>query len=221
MNFKIKKMIKKGIHFGHLTKYWHPKMKPYIYKKYNNIHIINLDKTIKLFKIALQKLKLLTKNNKKILFIGTKKYASKLIKKTAIKCKQYFINHRWLGGTLTNWNTVKKSINFYKKLELKFKNGKFEKLIKKEALLKKRHLNKLKKNLSGIKNITNLPDAIFVIDAKHEKLAIKEAQQLGIITFAIIDTNTNPKGINYIIPGNDDSRKSIKWYLNIISKTLS
>ncbi len=221
MNFSIKKMINAGIHFGHQTKYWHPKMKPYIYTKHNKIHIINLDKTIKLFYIALKKLKKINQEKKKILFVGTKKVASNFIKNTAIKCNQYFINNRWLGGTLTNWKTVKKSINFLKEIEQQSKSGLLDKLTKKEILQKKRLLKKLKNNLDGIKNMDSLPDALFVIDANYENLAIKEAQQLKIITFAIIDTNTNPNGLNYIIPGNDDSSKSIEWYCNNIINTLN
>ncbi len=222
INFSIKKMIKAGIHFGHQTKYWNPKMKPYIYTKYNKIHIINLNKTIKLFNIAIKELKKIQKKKKKILFIGTKKAASKIIKKTAIICKQFYINKRWLGGTLTNWKTVKKSIKYLKKLEKEYKILLLNKYIKKkEILLKKKKLKKLKNNLEGIKNMKELPYAIFVIDARYEKLAIKEAKQLKIKIFSIVDTNNDPDNIDYIIPGNDDSIKSIKWYLNTICKTIN
>ncbi len=221
IKFSIKEMIKSGIHFGHQTKHWNPKMKPYIYTKYNKIHIINLDKTVYFFKKALIKLKKINDNKKKILFVGTKKVASKLIKKTAIKCKQFFIHNRWLGGMLTNWKTVKKSIKFFKELEYQYKKGLLNKLVKKEILLKKKKLKKLKKNFNGIKNMGGLPDALFIIDAHYENLAIKEAKQLNIEIFSVVDTNTDPKNINYIIPGNDDSIKSIKWYLKIIKKTLN
>ncbi len=220
MNISIKEMIKSGIHFGHQTRYWHPKMKQYIYKKYNNIHIINLEKTLILLKLALKKINILQKKKKKILFVGTKKIASSLTKKIACKYKQFFVNHRWLGGMLTNWKTVKKSIKNLKKLEKQEKNGIFNKLVKKEALYKKKLLIKLENSIGGIKNMEKLPDALFVIDAKYEKIAIKEAQKLKIKIFAIVDTNTNPEGIDYIIPGNDDSKKSIKWYINILSKNL-
>ncbi len=221
INFSIKEMIKAGIHFGHQKKYWNPKMKPYIYTTYNNIHIINLNKTIKLFNLALKELNKINKEKKKILFIGTKKSSCDLIKKIAIKCKQFYINKRWLGGTLTNWKTVKKSIKFLKNLEKQYNNGLFNKLVKKEILYKTKLLKKLKNNLDGIKNMGSLPDALFIIDANHEKLAVKEAKQLNIKIFAITDTNNNPENINYIIPGNDDSIKSIKWYLNIISKIIN
>ncbi len=221
MFFSIKEMINAGIHFGHQTKYWHPKMKPYIYTKHNKIHIINLDKTIKLFYLALNKLKKINNQKKKILFVGTKKAASNFIKNTAIKCNQYFINNRWLGGTLTNWKTVKKSIKFLKEIEQQSKSGLLNKLTKKEILQKRRLLKKLKNNLDGIKNMGSLPDALFIIDANYENLAIKEAKQLKIKIFAVIDTNTNPEGLNYIIPGNDDSSKSIEWYCNNIINALN
>ncbi len=218
INLCIKKMIKSGIHFGHQTKFWNPKMKQFIYTKYNKIHIINLEKTIKLFKLALIEIKKIFDNNNKILFVCTKKNINNLVKKIAIKCKQYYINKRWLGGTLTNWKTVKKSIKYLKNIEKKFKNKFFNKLTKKEYLNKKKKLKKLNNNLGGIKNMGGLPDALFIIDAKYENLSIKEAKQLKIKIFSIVDTNTNPEGIDYIIPGNDDSKKSIKWYLNQIYK---
>ncbi len=218
LKLSIKEMIKANIHFGHQTKFWNPKMKKYIYTKFNKIHIINLEKTSYLFKIALYELYLMFKNKQKILFIGTKKNSYKQIKNTAIYCKQFYINKRWLGGMLTNWNTVKKSIKYLKNLESELKSGLWKKLTKKEYLYKQKLLKKLNDNLGGIKNINTLPDAIFVIDAKHENLAIQEAKKLKIKIFSIVDTNTNPDGINYIIPGNDDSIKSINWYLNQINK---
>ncbi len=216
IKLNIKEMIKIGIHFGHQTKFWNPKMKPFIYTKYNKIHIINLEKTIIFFKIALKKIFNIFKKKKKILFVGTKKNTSKYIKKIAKKCKQFYINKRWLGGTLTNWKTVRKSIKYLKDIEENFKNKFFNKLTKKEYIHKKKILNKLNNNLGGIKNMGGLPNALFIIDAKHENLAIKEAKQLNIKIFSIVDTNTNPDNINYIIPGNDDSKKAIKWYLNKI-----
>ncbi len=218
INLSIKEMIRAGIHFGHQTKFWNPKMKQFIYTKYNKIHIINLEKTIIYFKKALYEIKEIFKNKDKILFVGTKNNTSKLIKNIAIKCKQFYINKRWLGGTLTNWKTVKKSIKFFKNLEKKFKNKIFNKLTKKEYLNKKKKFKKLYNNLNGIKNMGRIPDAIFVIDAKHEGLAIKEAKQLKIKIFSIVDTNSNPENIDYIIPGNDDSKKAIKWYLKKIYK---
>ncbi|QJC34903.1 30S ribosomal protein S2 [Enterobacteriaceae endosymbiont of Donacia piscatrix] len=221
MSISVNKMFKVGAHFGHQTRYWNPKMKKFIFNYKNKIHIINLDKTIKMFNIALKELKKITSRKGKILFIGTKKAASDLIKETAINCNQFFINHRWLGGMLTNWKTVKKSIKTLKELELQNKDGTFKKLIKKEALTRNRKLLKLEKSLGGIKNMGGLPDAIFVIDANYEKIAINEAKKLNIPIFAIVDTNSNPEGINFVIPANDDAIRAIKLYLYYITKTIS
>ncbi|WP_425482454.1 30S ribosomal protein S2 [Enterobacteriaceae endosymbiont of Donacia proxima] len=220
MSISMNKMFKVGAHFGHQTRYWNPKMKKFIFNDKNKIHIINLDKTIKMFNIALKELKKITFRKGKILFIGTKKAASNLIKETAINCNQFFINHRWLGGMLTNWKTVKKSIKTLKELELQSKDGTFKKLIKKEALTRNRKLLKLEKSLGGIKNMGGLPDAIFVIDANHEKIAISEAKKLNIPIFAIVDTNSNPEGIHFVIPANDDAIRAIKLYLYYVTKNV-
>ncbi|WP_425483314.1 30S ribosomal protein S2 [Enterobacteriaceae endosymbiont of Donacia provostii] len=220
MSISIKKMFKVGTHFGHQTRYWNPKMKKFIFNHKNKIHIINLDKTFQMFNIALKELKKITSRKGKILFIGTKKAASNLIKETAINCHQFFINHRWLGGMLTNWKTVKKSIKKLKELELQSKDGTFNQLIKKEALIRNRKLLKLEKSLGGIKNMGGLPDAIFVIDANHEKIAISEAKKLNIPIFAVVDTNSNPEGINFVIPANDDAIRAIKLYLYYVTQTI-
>ncbi|QJC34525.1 30S ribosomal protein S2 [Enterobacteriaceae endosymbiont of Donacia crassipes] len=220
MSISVDEMFKVGAHFGHQTRYWNPKMKKFIFNYKNKIHIINLDKTIQMFNIALKELKKITSRKGKILFIGTKKAASNLIKETAINCNQFFINHRWLGGMLTNWKTVKKSIKTLKELELQSKDGTFKKLTKKEALIRNRKLLKLEKSLGGIKNMGGLPDAIFVIDINHEKIAINEAKKLNIPIFAIVDTNSNPEGINFVIPANDDAIRAIKLYLYYVTKTI-
>ncbi|QJC35712.1 30S ribosomal protein S2 [Enterobacteriaceae endosymbiont of Donacia sparganii] len=220
MFISINKMFEVGAHFGHQTRFWNPKMKKFIFSYKNKIHIINLDKTIPMFNIALTELKKISSRKGKILFIGTKKAASNLIKETAINCKQFFVNHRWLGGMLTNWKTVKQSIKRLKELELQSKNGIFKQLIKKEALTRNRELLKLERSLGGIKNMGGLPDAIFVIDAYHEKIAIQEAKKLNIPIFAIVDTNSNPEGINFIIPANDDAIRAIKLYLYYVTKFI-
>ncbi|WP_425482340.1 30S ribosomal protein S2 [Enterobacteriaceae endosymbiont of Donacia thalassina] len=220
MCISINKMFKVGAHFGHQTRYWNPKMKKFIFKYKNKIHIINLDKTIIMFNNALKELKKISSRRGKILFIGTKKAASLLIKETAINCNQFFVNHRWLGGMLTNWKTVKQSIKKLKELELQKKNGIFKQLIKKEALTRNRELFNLEKSLGGIKNMGGLPDAIFVIDANYEKIAIKEAKKLNIPIFAIVDTNSNPEGINFVIPANDDAIRAIKLYLYYVTKVI-
>ncbi|QJC38154.1 30S ribosomal protein S2 [Enterobacteriaceae endosymbiont of Donacia marginata] len=221
MSISINKMFKVGAHFGHQTRYWNPKMKKFIFKYKNKIHIINLDKTVLMFNNALKELKKISSRKGKILFIGTKKAASNLIKETAINCNQFFVNHRWLGGMLTNWKTVKQSIKKLKELSLQKKNGMFKQLIKKEVLTRNRELLNLEKSLGGIKNMGGLPDAIFVIDANYEKIAIKEAKKLNIPIFAIVDTNSNPEGINFVIPANDDAIRAIKLYLYYVTKAIS
>ncbi|ARC54877.1 30S ribosomal protein S2 [Candidatus Riesia sp. GBBU] len=225
ISISIKKMIKAGVHFGHQKKYWNPKMKNYIFCEKNQIHIIDLEKTLFMFQNALKEISKITFSKGKILFVGTKKAASNLIKETAISCSQYFVNLRWLGGTLTNWKTVRESIKKLRSLEKQKKDGTFDKLTKKEILTKTRKLEKLENNLGGIKDMIDLPNALFVIDAKHERIAIKEAKKLQIPVFAIVDTNSDPDEVDYVIPGNDDAIRSIKLYLEnvktvILSKNL-
>ncbi|CAL4320055.1 30S ribosomal protein S2 [Buchnera aphidicola] len=212
----MKDMIKAGVHFGHQTRYWNPKMKPFIFGSRNKVHIINLEKTLPMLKNALLNLRKIAFSNGKILFVGTKKQASLLVKKTAIFCNQFYVNHRWLGGMLTNWKTVRQSINRLKDLENQSKDGTFDKLTKKEALLRTKKLKKLENSLGGIKNMGGIPDCLFVIDAHYENISIKEANNLGIPVFSIVDTNSNPDGIDYIIPGNDDAVRSINLYLSLV-----
>lgn len=217
----MKDMLKAGVHFGHQTRYWNPKMKPFIFGAQNKVHIINLEKTLPLFYNAVSELQKIAKRKDKILFIGTKKAASKMIKKAAIDCGQFYVNHRWLGGMLTNWKTVRQSIRRLKHLEIESKDGTFDKLTKKEALMRLRKLLKLENSLGGIKDMGGLPDAIFVIDAEYEQIAIKEANNLGIPVFSIVDTNSNPEGIDFIIPGNDDAIRAINLYLSVIVHEIS
>ncbi|BBI01196.1 30S ribosomal protein S2 [Buchnera aphidicola (Nipponaphis monzeni)] len=217
----MKDMLKAGVHFGHQTRYWNPKMKPFIFGSQNKVHIINLEKTLPLFNNAVFELKKIAYRREKILFIGTKKSAKISIKKAALSCGQYYVNHRWLGGMLTNWKTVRQSIKRLKDLESESKDGTFEKLTKKEVLIRSRHLLKLENSLGGIKDMGGLPNALFIIDAKHEEIAIKEANNLGILVFAVVDTNANPDGVDFIIPGNDDAMRAINLYLNAISQTIS
>lgn len=214
-------MIKAGVHFGHQTRYWNPKMKPFIFGSRNKIHIINLEKTISMFRAALIELRKIHLRKGKILFIGTKKSASEMIKKIAIDCNQFYVNKRWLGGMLTNWKTVRQSIQRLKDLELQVRDGTLSKLTKKEGLIRMRALSKLENSLGGIKNMGGLPDVIFIIDAYHERIAIKEANNLGIPVFSVVDTNSDPDGIDFIIPGNDDAMRAIHLYLNIIMKFIS
>jgi len=216
----IRDMIHAGVHFGHQTRYWNPKMKPFIFGSRNKIHIINLEKTMLMFNNALSEIKKISLRNGKILFVGTKRVASESVKKAANDCNQFFVNYRWLGGMLTNWKTVRQSIKRLKELEVQIQDGTFKKLTKKEALIRTRAFNKLEHSLIGIKNMGGLPDALFIIDAKRENIAIKEANNLGISVFSIVDTNSNPDGIDYIIPGNDDSVRAINLYLTAIVSTI-
>ncbi|QIW15621.1 30S ribosomal protein S2 [Pasteurellaceae bacterium RH1A] len=207
-------MLNAGVHFGHQTRYWNPKMKPFIFGARNGVHIINLEKTLPLFNEALAELTRVASNNGKILFVGTKRAASDAVKAAAIEAGQFYVNHRWLGGMLTNWKTVRQSIKRLKDLEAQTQDGTFEKITKKEALMRTRELEKLELSLGGIKDMNGLPDAIFVIGADHEHIAIKEANNLGIPVIAIVDTNSTPDGVNYVIPGNDDATRAIQLYLN-------
>ncbi|CAL4320226.1 30S ribosomal protein S2 [Buchnera aphidicola (Panaphis juglandis)] len=214
-------MIKAGVHFGHQTRYWNPKMKSFIFGIRNKIHIIDLEKTIPMFNTALLELKKVYTRQGKILFIGTKKSASNIIKISAMNCNQFYVHRRWLGGMLTNWKTVRQSIHRLKNLEMQMQDGTLSKLTKKEGLIRMRELLKLENSLGGIKNMGGLPDVIFIIDAQHERIAIREANNLGIPVFAVVDTNSSPDGIDFIIPGNDDAIRAITLYLKIIVDYIS
>lgn len=209
----MREMLQAGVHFGHQTRYWNPKMKSYIFGPRNGIYIINLEKTVPMFNDALAELTRIASNNGKILFVGTKRAASDAVKAAALDCQQFYVNHRWLGGMLTNWKTVRQSIKRLKDLETQTQDGTFDKITKKEALMRTRELEKLELSLGGIKDMAGLPDAIFVIGADHEHIAIKEANNLGIPVFAVVDTNSSPEGVDYVIPGNDDAARAINLYL--------
>ena len=217
----MRDMLKAGVHFGHQTRYWNPKMKPFIFGARNKIHIINLEQTVPMFNDALGFLQNTAANNGKILFVGTKRAAAETIKESALSCNQYFVNHRWLGGMLTNWKTVRQSIKRLKDLEAQSQDGTFDKLTKKEALMSTREMEKLEKSLGGIKNMGGLPDVLFVIDADHEHIAIKEANNLGIPVVSVVDTNSNPDGVDYVIPGNDDAIRAIQLYLGAAAAAVN
>lgn len=216
----MRDMLKAGVHFGHQTRYWNPKMKQYIFGARNKIHIINLEQTVPMFNDALSFLQHTAANNGKILFVGTKRAAADSIKEISLSCNQYYVNHRWLGGMLTNWKTVRQSIKRLKDFEAQSQDGTFEKLTKKEALMNTREMEKLEKSLGGIKNMGGLPDVLFVIDADHEHIAIKEANNLGIPVVAVVDTNSNPDGVDYVIPGNDDAIRAIQLYLGAAAAAI-
>lgn len=210
----MRDMLKAGVHFGHQTRYWNPKMKSYIFGSRNKVHIINLEKTVPMFNAVLAQMTKVGDRKGKVLFVGTKRAASESVKAAAESCDQYYVNNRWLGGMLTNWKTVRQSIKRLKELEAQSADGTFEKLTKKEALMRTREMEKLEKSLGGIKNMGGLPDALFVIDADHEHIAIKEANNLGIPVYAIVDTNSNPDGVDFIVPGNDDAIRAVQLYVN-------
>ncbi len=208
----MRQMLEAGVHFGHQTRYWNPKMGPYIFGERSNIHIINLEKTLPLYNDAVNFIGGIASRGGKILFVGTKRSASESIKEDALRCSMPFVNHRWLGGMLTNYKTVTQSIKRLKELEAMMEGGDPEHLNKKEILMLNRELDKLERSLGGIKNMNGLPDALFIVDVSHEKIAIAEATKLNIPVIAVVDTNNSPKGVDYVIPGNDDAIRAIQLY---------
>src|SRR3990167_9737821 len=216
----MRQMLEAGVHFGHQTRYWNPEMEAYIFGVRNKIHIINLEKTLPLFRDALNYISSLASKKGKILLVGTKRAAQDYIKEGALKCKMPYVNHRWLGGMLTNYKTVRQSIKRLRELEAMASDGASEKLSKKEALMMKRELEKLDRSLGGIKDMNGLPTALFVIDVGYQKGAIVEAQKLGIPVIGIVDTNNSPLGVDYIIPGNDDSTQAIRLYARGIADAV-
>ncbi len=218
--FTMRQLLEAGVHFGHHTRRWNPKMAPYIFGKRNNIHIINLEKTVPMLYEALDAIQSIAKNGGKFLFVGTKRSASDLIAQAATNCGQYYVNHRWLGGMLTNWETVSNSIKKLKSLEERIETGEINSLTKKERLQIERQKEKLDLNLGGIKNMNGTPDAMFIIDTNKESIAILEANNLNIPVFAICDTNSNPSGVNYPIPGNDDALRAISLYCDLVAASI-
>lgn len=211
-NVTMRQMLEAGVHFGHQSRYWNPKMKAYIFGERNKIHIINLEKTVPLFNDAMNFISRMAARNGKILFVGTKRAARDVIQEEARRCGMPYVNHRWLGGMLTNFQTVKQSINRLKELEAMIADNSIERLNKKEGLGLKRELEKLERSLGGIKDMERLPDVLFIIDVGHEKIAVQEARKLGIPVVAIVDTNNSVDGIDYVVPGNDDAIGAIKLY---------
>jgi len=213
----MRDMLSAGVHFGHQTRYWNPKMGKYIFGARNKIHIINLEHTVPAFNEALALVQQMASQKKKILFVGTKRAAQKTIKEQAERAGQPFVSHRWLGGMLTNYKTIRASIRRLSDLTTQSQDGTFTKLTKKEALMRTRDMEKLERSIGGIKNINGLPDALFIIDVDHERIAIQEANKLGIPVIGVVDTNSNPEGVDYVIPGNDDAIRAIKLYAAAIA----
>lgn len=211
-NVTMRQMLEAGVHFGHQTRYWNPKMAPYIFGARSNIHIINLEKTMPLFDEAMKYLEQQAANRGRILFVGTKRTTRKVIEDEAKRCGMPYVNYRWLGGMLTNFKTIKQSIARMKELEAMRDDGRLQRFNKKEALGMMRELEKLEHSLGGIRDMDRLPDVLFVMDVGYEKNAVNEAKKLGIPVVGIVDTNNNPGGIDYIIPGNDDSIRAVQLY---------
>ena len=219
-SISMRQMLEAGVHFGHQTRFWNPKMKPFIFGERNKIHIINLEKTLPLFVEAQNFVSSLVGNRGTVLFVGTKRAARDVMQREAQRCGMPYITQRWLGGMLTNFKTVKLSIKRLTDLEEMQKEGGFEKLGKKEVLMRSREMEKLEKSLGGIKNLTSLPDALFIIDVGHEKIAVAEARKLGIPVIGIVDTNNSPDGADWIIPGNDDAIRAIELYAGGIADAI-
>ena len=217
----MRQMLEAGVHFGHQTRYWNPKMATYLFGARNKIHIIDLEKTLPMFNDAMNYLGQMTANKGTVLFVGTKKAARKVVAEEAKRCGMPYVNHRWLGGMLTNFKTIKKSINRLKELEAMKADGTlYQRFAKKEALGMERELEKLERSLGGIKDMKGVPDVIFVLDVGYEKNAISEAKKLGIPVVGIVDSNNSPEKIDYIIPGNDDSIRAVKLYCESVSAAV-
>ncbi|CAM5277594.1 MULTISPECIES: 30S ribosomal protein S2 [unclassified Thauera] len=212
MSVTMRQMLEAGVHFGHQTRFWNPRMAPYIFGQRNKIHIVNLEKTMAKYNEAMDFVRKLAANRGNVLFVSTKRQAREIIAEEAGRAGMPFVDERWLGGMLTNFKTVKQSIKRLKEVEAMMEDGSVERLSKREALTVRRELEKLQKSIGGIKDMGGLPDALFVIDVGYHKIAITEAQKLGIPVVAVVDTNHSPDGVDYVIPGNDDSSRAIRLY---------
>ena len=216
----MKELLEAGVHFGHQTKRWNPKMKEYIFGERNGIYIIDLQKTLKMFKEASRFVQELAASGKTIMFVGTKRQAQDAITEEATKCNMFYVNNRWLGGLLTNWVTVQKSVKRLKELDEMATDGRYELLPKKEVIVLERARKHLQANLAGIKNMSRVPDAIFVVDSNKEQIAVREARKLGIPVVAVVDTNCDPSEVDYVIPGNDDALRAIRLFTSKISESI-
>jgi small subunit ribosomal protein S2 len=221
MTVSMRDMLAAGVHFGHQTRFWNPKMAPYIFGARNKIHIINLEQTVPAFNEALAEIQRSAKKGNKILFVGTKRAAAKVIAEQAARVGMPYVDQRWLGGMLTNYKTIRQSIKRLQDLEKQSEDGTFELLTKKEALQKTRMMTKLDSSLGGIKDMGGLPDALFVVDVQHEHIAVSEANKLGIPVYGIVDSNSNPDGVDYVIPGNDDAIRAIRLYVTAVADAIS
>ena len=219
-NVTMRQLLEAGVHFGHRTRYWNPQMEPYIFGQRNKIHIINLEETLPLLKEAVNYVGRLAANGGRVVFVGTKRAAREAIAEEAKRCGMPFVTHRWLGGTLTNFKTVKQSIKRLTELEKMIEDGGMAKLSKKEGLTLTREVEKLQRSLGGIKEMPSLPDCLFVIDVGYESIAIKEARKLGIPIVAVVDSNNSPAGIDVVIPGNDDATRAIRMFASVLADAI-
>jgi small subunit ribosomal protein S2 len=216
----MRDLLQAGAHFGHQTRFWNPKMDQYIFGARNKIHIINLEHTVPAFNDALQTVQRLAEKKNQVMFVGTKRAAGKIIEEQARRCGMPFVSHRWLGGMLTNYKTIRSSIKRLRELEEQERDGTFAKLTKKEALMRSRMKEKLERSIGGIKEMSGLPDVLFVVDVDHERIAVTEANKLGIPVIGIVDTNSNPDGVDYVIPGNDDAIRAIRLYVAAVADAV-
>jgi len=219
-NVSMRQMLEAGVHFGHQTRFWDPKMAPYIFGERNKIHIINLEKTLPLYTEAAEFVRKVVADGGRVLFVGTKRAARDCMRRESERCEMPHVTYRWLGGMLTNFKTVKQSIKRLKDLETQAEDGSFEQLNKKEVLNLRREMEKLEKSLGGIKDMTSLPDVLFIVDVGHEKIALAEARKLGIPVVGVVDTNCSPTDVDYVIPGNDDSMRAIELYVTGIAEAV-
>ncbi len=220
MSVTMRQMLEAGVHFGHQTRFWNPKMAPYIFGHRNKIHIINLENTLVMYEEAMKYVRQLSANKGVILFVGTKRQARDIVREEAMRCGSPYVDQRWLGGMLTNFKTIKQSIKRLQDMEVMVQDGTLEKLVKKEALDLQRELDKLNSSLGGIKDMKGIPDALFVIDVGYQKGAITEARKLGVPVIGVVDTNHNPDGLQYVIPGNDDSSRAIRLYARGVADAI-
>ena len=221
MSVSMRDMLAAGVHFGHQTRFWNPKMAPYIFGARNKIHIVNLEKTLPAFNDALIELRNRATRGQKIMFVGTKRPAAKVIAEQAARVNMPYVDQRWLGGMLTNYKTIRQSIKRLQDLETESQDGTFDLLSKKEALQRTRMMDKLQSSLGGIKNMGGLPDAIFIVDVQHEHIAVCEANKLGIPVFGVVDTNSDPAGVDHVIPGNDDAIRAIRLYVTAVADAIA
>ncbi|MFT6421089.1 MAG: small subunit ribosomal protein S2, partial [Porticoccus sp.] len=216
----MRDMLQAGVHFGHQTRFWNPKMDKFIFGARNKIHILNLEHTVPAFNDALEIVRQVAANGNKVLMVGTKRAAQKAIVEQAERAGMPYVSHRWLGGMLTNYKTIRASIRRFRELETQSQDGTFDRLTKKEALMRTRLMEKLERSIGGIKDMGGLPDMLFVIDVDHERIAIQEANKLGIPVIGVVDTNSNPDGVDYVIPGNDDAIRAIKLYTAAVADAI-